>query len=413
MGTIRARIWPPALALAAAVLCVAPALGQPAELPEGPAKPIIQTRCVACHELTRITGAGNDAAGWRNTVAMMKNLGVPLSPAESDTVLAYLVRYYPPRPMPKTPILAGPVKVSFTEWDVPTPGSRPHDPLAAADGSLWYSGQFANVLGRLDPKTGQFREYKAGPAGSGPHGLIEDRAGNVWYTANFKGYIGKLDPRTGQIVQYPMPDPAVRDPHTLLFDNQGIIWFTAQSANRVGRLDPKTGAIRLATAPTPHANPYGLVISSKGDPFFDEFGANKIGRIDPQTLAIREYLLPEGARPRRIAITGDDVIWYSDYARGYLGRLDPVTGKVTEWPSPGGPRSQPYAITALKGVIWYVESGTSPNALVRFDPATQRFQTFAIPSGGGVVRNMMPTADGQALALACSGVNKVALARIG
>ena len=27
----------------------------------------------------------------------------------------------------------------------------PHDPLAASDGSLWYSGQMANVLGRLDP----------------------------------------------------------------------------------------------------------------------------------------------------------------------------------------------------------------------------------------------------------------------
>ena len=32
--------------------------------------------------------------------------------------------------------------------------------------------------------------------------------------------------------------------------------------------------------------------------------------------------------------------------------------------------------------------------LVRFDPKTERFQTWAIPSGGGVVRNMMPTPDG-------------------
>ena len=49
-----------------------------------------------------------------------------------------------------------------------------------------------------------------------------------------------------------------------------------------------------------------------------------------------------------------------------------------------------------------------PNTLVRFDPATEAFQTWIIPSGGGVVRNMMATANGD-LVLACSGVNRVAL----
>jgi virginiamycin B lyase len=85
---------------------------------------------------------------------------------------------------------------------------------------------------------------------------------------------------------------------------------------------------------------------------------------------------------------------------------------VTEWASPGGPKSLPYGITALHGVIWYSESGVKPNTLVRFDPKTHAFQTWTIPSGGGVVRNMMPTSNGQGLALACSGVNKVALVSI-
>jgi virginiamycin B lyase len=89
-------------------------------------------------------------------------------------------------------------------------------------------------------------------------------------------------------------------------------------------------------------------------------------------------------------VTGDGLVWYSDFARGRLGRLDPQTGKVTEYASPGG---------------------VQPNVLVRFDPATEKFQTWSIPSGGGVVRNMMPTRDGN-LALACSGVNGIALAEI-
>ena len=97
------------------------------------------------------------------------------------------------------------------------------------------------------------------------------------------------------------------------------------------------------------------------------------------------------ARPRRIAITPDDIIYYSDYARGYLGRFDPKTGALTEWASPGGPKSKPYGMTFLKGAIWYSESGVRPNTLVRLDPTTARFASWPIPSGGGVVLDMMPT----------------------
>jgi virginiamycin B lyase len=49
-----------------------------------------------------------------------------------------------------------------------------------------------------------------------------------------------------------------------------------------------------------------------------------------------------------------------------------------------------------------------PNALVRFDPKSESFSAEAIPSGGGVVRNMVATPNGR-LYLACSGVNKVAV----
>jgi virginiamycin B lyase len=130
-------------------------------------------------------------------------------------------------------------------------------------------------------------------------------------------------------------------------------------------------------------------------------------------MAVKEYPLPNAeSRPRRIAITSDDVIWYSDYSRGFLGRLDPKTGAVKEWASPSGPKSQPYGITALHDIIWYCESAVSPNTLVRFDPKTEQFQSWAIPAGGGVVRNMMPTKDGD-LVLAESGVNRVALVSIG
>jgi len=87
--------------------------------------------------------------------------------------------------------------------------------------------------------------------------------------------------------------------------------------------------------------------------FFCEFGTNKLASIHPKTMDITEYALPDGARPRRLAISQDDAVYYSDFARGYLGRFDPTTGKVREWLSPGGPDSEPYSIAvAPDGIVW-------------------------------------------------------------
>jgi len=393
------------------VCCALPVRGQ-STLPEGPGRELVTAHCLSCHGAAQITRSGHDREGWRNTVAMMINAGAKLPANQVDTVVDYLAKNFPAKAGSSAVIVPGGVQLSFREWVVPTAGSRPHDPLAAPDGSIWYTGQMANVLGRIDPQTGAIKEYHPTVAGSGPHGLVMDGDGDVWFTANFKGYIGKLDPRTGKFTEYQL-DPAARDPHTPIFDHSGMLWFTVQGANMVGRLNPKTGERKLVTVPTPRANPYGMVVDSHDTVWFVEFGSNKIASIDSATMAIREHALPNaGARPRRVAIGPDDVMWYSDYARGYLGRFDPKTGAVTEFASPGGPDSKPYGITFLRGAVWYSESGVEPNTLVRFDPATHKFQSWTIPSGGGVVRNMMPTTDGKNLVLACSGVNRVALVEI-
>jgi virginiamycin B lyase len=378
-------------------------------LPDGPGKDEVQRYCALCHQLTNIANSGGyTRQGWVELISTM----VALPKDQSDVVVDYLAKNFPEQPRPRAVVIPGPVKVTFKEWNLPTLGSRPHDPLATADGSIWYTGMFSNVLGRIDPKTGKIKEFPIDIPQSGPHGLTADAEGRIWFTANSKGYIGRLDPATGRIVEFKLPEGA-RDPHTPLFDRAGMLWFTVQGANMVGRLDPNSGDVKVVTYPQPRSNPYGMVFTSHGTPIVCEFGTNRISAIDPQTMKITEWTLPNAeTRPRRIAITSDDAVWYSDYSRGYLGRLDTKTGQRMEWPSPGGPESRPYGIAALDDVIWYSESAVRPNTLVRFDPRTQKFQTWVIPGGGGVVRNMSVTRDGN-IAIAESGVNKVGLVVLG
>jgi len=57
------------------------------------------------------------------------------------------------------------------------------------------------------------------------------------------------------------------------------------------------------------------------------------------------------------------------------------TADRKEWPSPSGPQSQPYGMAVAQDIIWYNEAGVRPNTLVRFDPKTEQFQTWLIPSG--------------------------------
>jgi virginiamycin B lyase len=424
------------LAMAVCLASAVPAAAQ--AFPDGPGKEILEKKCSTCHAPEQVTTFGRSAEEWHEVVVNMIDLGAEVNEEEAKVLIEYLTKNWPvkgskpaeekpadkpaeqpaPAPAPQAapgamaPVSSHAPSVTIREWDVPTPKSRPHDPLAASDGTIWYTGQMVNVLGRLDPKTGQIKEFPLKTPASGPHGLAEDKAGNIWYTGNSKALIGKLDPKTGQVTEYPMPDPAAKDPHSLAFDQKGTLWFTVQGANMVGRLNPVSGELALRNSPTTKSLPYGIMINSKGVPFFVEFGANKIASIDPSTMIIREWTLPDAnARPRRLAIDAQDNVWYSDYARGFLGKLDPATSQVKEWASPGGPKSQPYGIAVIDGKVWYSEAGVQPNTIVMFDPSTEKFQTWPIPSGGGVVRNVSVTKDGN-LALALSGVNKIGLVEI-
>ncbi len=394
---------------------VQPTPGAPGDylLPDGSAKKLVQDNCTICHNLRNVVNSNKSAEDWDNTVNMMMAAGAPITREQGNQIRDYLIASFPEKPRPMPAAINGQVQVKFHEWSLPTPGERPHDPLAMPDGSLWWSGQFANRLGRLDPKTGEMKEYPI-PINGGPHGLINDKDGNIWYAGNWGGHIGELNVKTGEYKFFPMPDPKARDPHTPLFDKNGILWFSVQNGGFMGRLDPKTGDIKLFTPNGPAGQqPYSLRFLSDGrQPWFSYWGSNKIATIDPDKLELKEYILPDPrTRIRRMGVTSDDMIWYGNWATGKLGRFDPKTGAVTEWEGPSGPQSQPYGMTVINDKIWYVESNTRPNNLVRFDPKTERFQTWPIPSGGGIVRHMMPTRDGN-IAMAMSGLNMVGIVEI-
>lgn len=407
LGSIRSSLG--SLGLVVLVPLAVQAQDRAPALPDGAGRSQVESLCTGCHQTNMITAsAGYTREGWAELASTMIDLSSV--PEDRAAILQYLATHFPPNTRRAAKLVPGPLQISFKEWQTPKLGQRSRDPVQAADGLIWWAGQWGNVIGSIDPKTGAMTEYPL-PANAMPHTVEIDRHGHVWYTGNKNATVGYLDPKTGRITEYKMPDPAAKDPHTLIFDRKGIAWFTLQNSNMVGRLDPATGAIKLVTMKTPNAKPYGIKEDAGGNLWIACNGAPCLAKVDPATMALTEVKLPTpGTTVRRLDIAEDGIIWFVNSGQGKLGRYDPKSGEIKEWPSPSGPKSHPYAILVLDGAVWYNESGVRPDALVRFDPKTQTFQSWAIPSGGihaGIIRHMRATRDGQSLLIHQSSTNRI------
>ncbi len=354
-------------------------------LPPGEGERLVREHCSSCHRPEILNRAqGYDSADeWRQLMASMLELDEP----RADIIARYLTEHFKSKPELYPTLVPGPVNIEIEEWMVPTLGQRSRDPIEAPDGSIWWTGMWASLAGRFDPVNGEFKEYPLPPTAR-PHSIVPDDKGFIWYLGNSNGTVGRLNPVTGDIREY---ETGLADPHTGVFHRNGYFYFTAQRAGAVARLDTNTGdVISVNTAP----RPYGIKVGADDQLYVAFNGDNAIGRIDPDTMEVTYFEIPhEDSRIRRLDLSSDGAVWYVNSSRGRIGRLDPSTGEVQEWDSPSGPKSHPYSIAVIDDVVWYNESGQRPDALVRFDPETETFQSWAIPSGIGIIRHVWVTRD--------------------
>lgn len=380
-------------------------------LPDGPGRDLVQGMCTSCHqprEIQRSMGYTKD--GWKELIATMVDLSK--TPDQEEAVTTYLATHFPPGKNPRpAKQVQGDHEIAFRQWKMPSLGQRSRDPVQGPDGKIWYVGQWGNVLGWINSDTGEIREYPLPPK-SLPHTVVLDKDGTPWWTGNGNGTMGKTDPQSGIHTVYKMPD-GVRDPHTAEFDKDGILWFSAQQSNYVGRFDPRTGQTQAWQLKTKDAKPYGVKIAANGDIWIACNGAACLIKIDPTTNVITEIPLPTpGTTVRRLDIDlKDGKVWYVNSGMGKLGVHDPKTGQIKEWDSPSGQTSHPYAIVVIDGIVWYNESNVRPDMLVRFDPATEKFQSWPVPSGtinAGIIRHMRATKEGN-ITIHQSSTNNITL----
>ncbi|MFC7515141.1 hypothetical protein ACFQUU_09010 [Herbaspirillum sp. GCM10030257] len=278
-----------------------------------------------------------------------------------------------------------------TEWMVPTPKFA-RDPAAAPDGKIYIAVMHGNKLARFDPATQKFDEWDL-PNGTRPHGLVVDERGTVWMTGNGNGTLLEIPFRDGQPgTMIAHKTPSGGSPHTIIFDGKDALWFTNQSADKVTRFERSA---RKMTEFSSRDGPYGLAMDKGGNVWFCQASGQRVGRIDAATGKVSEIDLGSGSLPRRIAVAPDNTLWVVRYGDGKLTHIDAATAKlIKSYDMPAGAPGNPYAVTVDgAGKVWANEIGTDTVTL--FDPATEKFRVFSLPTKNEGIRKMIVDAKGR------------------
>jgi virginiamycin B lyase len=262
-------------------------------------------------------------------------------------------------------------------------GQGPHDVAPAPDGGVWYTAQRTGELGYLDPKTGATRMVKLG-SGSAPHGVIVGPDGAPWVTDGGQNAIVRVDPVSKDVTVFKLPGPNA-NLNTAAFDRYGILWFTGQSGY-FGHLDPKTGVMKVLQSPR-GAGPYGITATPDGAIFYASLANSHIASVDlKEDIATPIDPPTRGQGARRVWSDSKAQIWVSEWDAGQVGVYLTDSRQWREWKIPGN--AMPYAVFVDdRDIVWLTDFGA--NAIVRFDPATEKFTSYPHAQPNAAVRQLL------------------------
>ena len=272
-------------------------------------------------------------------------------------------------------------------WPLGTP--RPtgiHDVAPAPDGGVWFTAQRSGHLGWFDPARGR-TELVALGSGSAPHGVIQGPDRAAWITDSGQNAIVRVSWPDREVRRFPLPEGSpYANLNTCAFDGDGDLWFTGQ-AGVVGKVAARSGAVSVKDAPRGRG-PYGICATPSGDVWWCSLAGSFIARIDRRTgdsTVVAPPTRDQGAR--RVWSDSRGRIWVSEWNSGQVSVHDPKDGGWRAWKLPG-PAPRAYAVYVDEhDKVWVSDFGA--NALVRFDPAGERFTPVPMPRANADVRQIL------------------------
>jgi virginiamycin B lyase len=289
--------------------------------------------------------------------------------------------------------------VVVTEYQLPRNTIAPHDVRTDARGDVWYSNFVENVLGELDPNTGENRDYPIPVLKpDSPTGMLDleaDADGNLWLAMMFQAGLARFDMATKTFrifpVQAALNNSATQQsmvmPRSWRVD--GKVWTNDVAKQSLMRLDLTTGQYELIDPfkllPGHQHAPYGMAADAQNNLYFMDFGDENIGRIDAKTGEATIYPTPTPkSRPRRTMLDGQGRLWFTEFAANKLGMFDTNTESFKEWDAPT-PHTYPYDVFMDKnGELW--SGGMASDRVLRLDPSSGQSVEYLLPRSTNIRR---------------------------
>jgi sugar lactone lactonase YvrE/cytochrome c5 len=375
-------------------------------LPEARGKQTLFDNCVSCHGFqSKMAALTTDEDGWRTRVEFMREAmrssladRAGFSDAQADEVVYYLNHVFgeasvlpkSPTELPAykdtlIPVDDEALRIVYVDFEMPGPNRFPWTAHPDADGNFWIPQYgVSNRIARFNPASGEIKEFRVphmGPALI--HSAVPAPDGSVWLTEAGAKKLGRWDPATQKISEF--QDDWRK--HTIKVHPDGSIWSTGG----LTRFDPKTETYtHIKEVPTA----YGIALDKAGTVWFTEMTrAGSLGKVDPTTLKVTKYIPPTRDRPRRIQIADDGMIWFCIYESAKIVRFDPSTETFKEFALPS-PKTKPYALAvAPDRSIWY--SSEWRDVMGKLDPETGKVTEYPMPYTDNGMRDFFLDKDGR------------------
>ncbi|MGH7572160.1 MAG: virginiamycin B lyase family protein [Gemmatimonadota bacterium] len=213
-----------------------------------------------------------------------------------------------------------------------------------------------------------------------PHDVAVAPDGRIVATGMLTGVLYVLDPATGAFAQESIPEPG---PRAIEIDDGGTWTVVFGDPEAIGQR-PAGGEWQVWPV---GMYPHEAAIDGRGRIWFNGHftkAPELLGYVDPASDQVRTFEvpvppMPDGGStiPYGLRVAPDGTIWMTELVGGRLVRFDPRTEAFDLYPLPT-PYSGPRRLDiAPDGTVWIPEFAT--NRLARFDPVTETFSEYELP----------------------------------
>jgi streptogramin lyase len=306
----------------------------------------------------------------------------------SEGVWQYPLKTFP-RPRGKE------TQVILTMYELPRPLAKPHDVQIGPDGWVYYNDFNDNVIGKLDPGTGETQEYRypymADRESLTPIGnrtMMHDGRGTFYIGTQFQLGPAVFDSRSETFELYGFSGAMTLAESSHV---DGWIWNGGAGAalSRVRLSGDGQIEREMIRSEGGSLSAYDIAVDSRNNVYGGNRENPAIWKVDARTLEASFYPIPDeprglegslGGGMRRGIVDGRDRLWWGGFDGGFIGMLDtsrPAGEEMELFPIPL-PWFQPYiAENDDAGYTW--AGSISADRAGRLNEATGEWTFYLLP----------------------------------